>query len=176
MKLWLLTKQIKIGLVGFLLIVFIGTSLLGMGISYLGLADPIQERIQGDLREVGLLQVVYYYIIKAPLLEEWQFRSYALVFALIFSGSSTKLWRRLFLNLIYWSIVIWPTYLWAFQHPYPPFYQWIIFLGGLFNGLMIAHFNYLGGFSNRWKSLVAPVLAHAEVNSIIVGWIILRGC
>jgi hypothetical protein len=139
-------------------------------ISVLAFLDPngaIERRIKSDIENHGLQITAFRYIIRAPFLEERDYRLWTLLFVFVFKKVSLK-------NFFLWLVIAVPTFVWAFSHNYPWFYQMLIFTGGLFNGGLIIYFYQDDRWQGRLKMIVAPIIAHTEVNLMIIGAVILR--
>ena len=145
--------------------------LLKIPISYFNPNNAIEERIKRDIHVFGIKKVLYRYFIDAPFKEEMRYRIvWAIPFLFVFRKSS------ILRNTFYWLLVAGPSLFWALDHPYPLVYKVMIFIGGLFSDWIILYFSRSNYWQDYAKGIVIPFLAHAEVNIIIVSWVIFQNC
>ena len=121
----------------------------------IGNIKPIKEKIGEALKEKGLHQTLADYSLVAYI-EEMTYRGPVLIFMLLL-GTSKK-WTR----VAAWVPLLILNYYWATQHSYPAFYQAIILLGGLINGLCIIQ------MKNKALGMITAIALHVATNVIII--------
>lgn len=136
-------------------------------VSFLDPKNAVEKRIKGNIKDWGLQSTAIYYMAQTPFWEERDYRLWALLFVFIFRKVSVR-------NPFFWLVVIIPNFNWAFGHTYPLLYQYLIFIGGLFNGGLILYFYQDDRWQGRLKTILAPIIAHAEINFMIVGTVMLK--
>lgn len=126
--------------------------------------NAVRGAVIATVARYGWPVTIWRYAVSAPFKEELLFRSVPLLFVLVFRPIRMKNWW-------YWAIVIGLNSWWTINHGYPWQYQSLVFSGGLFSGWLILYFNQEDSRSARIQSLFAPVIAHAEANAIVLGWV-----
>lgn len=121
----------------------------------IGDIKPIKEKIDEELKERGLHQTLVNYSL-AAYVEEMIYRGPVLIFLLLL-GTSKK-WTE----VAAWAPLLILSYYWATQHSYPAFYQAIILLGGLINGLCIIQ------MKNKALGMITAIALHGAANVVII--------
>lgn len=125
--------------------------------------NEVRSSVMSSVSSRGWPETIWRYTVRAPLQEEFLFRAIPLLFVLVLRPvRMTNVW--------YWALVISLNEWWAINHGYSWQYHLLVFAGGLFSGWLILQFNQEDSRSARIQSLIAPVLAHAEANAIVLGW------
>ena len=116
---------------------------------------PVKEIIDAKLEKNGLNQTLAEYSI-AAYVEEMLYRGPVLIFMLLL-GTSRK-WTE----ALAWIPLFALSYYWATQHSYPAFYQAMILIGGLINGLCIIQ------MKNKALGMIAAISLHGTANIVII--------
>jgi len=119
----------------------------------IGDMGPIKDKIDRRLEEDGFHQTLAEYSL-AAYAEEMIYRGPILILILLM-GTKKRM-------TLIWPPLIALSYYWAIQHSYPAFYQAIILLGGLVNGLCIIQ------MKNKALGMLAAITLHGTANVVII--------
>ncbi len=133
--------------------------------------ESVTNRIENSIKNNGLSDTVMLYVIRAPIFEEIIYRGPVWLLCVVLGLLGFNYWIR---NIILWPALIIPTLSWSLNHPYPPIYQPLIFLGGVINGAIIIYL-----LEKKWSrssifgSLVLVILLHSLLNSLFILFVLI---
>ena len=123
---------------------------------------PVKDRIVKFINDLGIHDAFVQFGLLAPLEEELWYRGALWIICLLFTL------RNPTYKTLAWITLFIPTYIWAIQHPYSPFYQSLVFLGGIINGCLIMFLAEKEEKWLKWLGLPTAFFLHSFVNCLLV--------
>ena len=151
----------------FAIFIFFNPNFSEMDTKSLFSLKPTHDLIKLQIYNNGLLQTLYSYGIKAPILEEIIYRGPIWIACVVLGLLKIK--NHFEKSFLMWIALLIPTLQWSLLHPYSPFFQACVFFGGLLNGLIIIFLmEKKWGRATIMGSLPLVITCHSVFNCFVV--------